>query len=516
MNMLRLFPLILVFFIFGCQSESMTDTPSPEQGITFAKNLEIFGNAYAPLTVNLKFTTNLPYAVTTRVVGRRGVESDIIRAYSTPDQFFDLPILGLYAGYENQVELTFFDEAGNLAGKDKLTIPTPIFPQAPLIRINTTRSGNSRPGMHFVNYFGHTGDEIPQTPLMFDDFGDIRWYLNYTNHPDLINLFYDNGMHLLQNGNLIFGDGSSGALYEVNRLGEVLNTWSLQGYEFHHHVLEKPNGNFLVTVNDPQKSTIEDVILEIDRNDGSIVNIWDLNESLDYNRRTLPTFFADMSIDWIHVNALEYDESDNTIIISGRTQGIIKLTEQNEVVWIISPHRGWETAGNGVDLNQFLLQPLDKAGNPINDRQVMEGDTNHPDFEWAWYQHTPILLPNGNLMTFDNGDNRNYTGVENYSRAVEYKIDESNKTIQQVWSYGKLRGAEIYSSIVSKLAFHEEERNVLLSSGAIRFAGSVSGKVIEVSYPNNQIQFEATLTAPIPFRGLVTFHNVQRIPLYKE
>jgi arylsulfate sulfotransferase len=88
----------------------------------------------------------------------------------------------------------------------------------------------------------------------------------------------------------------------------------------------------------------------------------------------------------------------------------------NNVKWIMAPHRGWGIAGNGVDLKTKLLQPLDAQGTPISDTGVLEGSTNHPDFEWNWYQHAPKKLNDGELLLFDNGDTRNFKTDSLYSR----------------------------------------------------------------------------------------------------
>ena len=119
----------------------------------------------------------------------------------------------------------------------------------------------------------------------------------FSEHPELSRLFYDNGMTRLENGNLLFGNNNNETIYEVNMLGEIINRWPLTGYEFHHHVIEKPNGNFLVTVNDKSKTTVEDVILEIDRESGGLVNQWDLNLSLDNSRRAWDSPLADLDVD---------------------------------------------------------------------------------------------------------------------------------------------------------------------------------------------------------------------------
>jgi arylsulfate sulfotransferase len=255
--------------------------------------------------------------------------------------------------------------------------------------------------------------------------------------------------------------------------------------------------------------------VEIDRASGALVNVWDLRASLDAQRRAWPTDLADLDVDWFHANAVAYDAADDAIIVSGRTQGVVKLTATNDVVWILAPHRAWGTAGDGTDLVTRLLQPLDAAAQPITDPAVLDGAANHPDFEWAWYQHAPTLMPDGALLVFDNGDTRNYIpngSGQTYSRAVVYRIDEAARTVQQTWQYGKERGAATHSRIVSDVDVHAAEGTVVFMPGAV---AAPRGKVVEVDLATRAVQFEATVTPPTASFG-ITFHRVERLPLYPQ
>lgn len=502
----------LLGVLVGCSNDE-SQGPIGNSDLFESVELEINALSYAPLTAELKLKTREVVGVEIVVLGKNGSASNISNRFSERSTNFTLDILGLYADYLNEVEVRLLDGNGNPLESRIFEIQTsPLILDLPEIAIDV-QSNATTAQLNLVNYFGFNEDFRPQRPFIFDQFGDIRWYLDYSNHPLLSELFYDNGMTQLENGNLLFGDGSTGSLYEVDFAGRILNSWSLQGYGFHHHVIEKLTGNFLVTVNDPSKTTVEDVVLEIDRQSGQINTIWDLNDSLDNTRRAWPTDLADLNIDWFHANAIDYDASDDTIVVSGRTQGIVKLNSENEVSYILAPHRGWSTSGNSIDLKQFLLTPLDANNQPITDSEVLDGNVNHPDFEWSWYQHSPIFLPNGNLMVFDNGDNRNYFNAGPYSRAVEYEIDEANKTIKQVWSYGKERGEETYSRIVSKVSYVASNNSVLFTPGAATNAGVPAGKVVEIDHATKNVLFEATISPPNAIFN-ITFHNVLRVNFY--
>ena len=512
-------PLLICLIITGCKDKSSGPLGSDVEIIK--DEVTVNPSGVAPLTAVIDLETSAEVSVSIKVTGVNGPESDIVHDFDQTGMQMEIPVLGLYPDFENTVELTFFSTTGTNLGTKSYSIQTgQLLADMPEIEINTANRSQMIEGLTFVSYFGHRvgGDATPQRPFMFDSFGDIRWYLNYgatdSQYPELANLFYDDGMERLQNGNLFFGNGNTGTIYEINMLGEILNTWPMPGYGFHHEVTEKPNGNFLVTVNKNGINTVEDHIIEIDRDSKQIINVWDLRESLDQERTAWDTNLADISEDWFHANALYYDETDNTIVVSGRTQGTVKLTGNNEVVWILAPHKEWATSGNGTELSQFLLQPLDANDQPITDQAVLTGDQNHPDFEWSWYQHAPLRMPNGNVMLFDNGDNRNYGSGSLYSRAVEYEIDEDNMTIKQAWAYGKNRGEETYSRIVSDVDYHPDENHVFFIPGASNFGGSRYGKSIELDYSTGEVIFEATINPPEAAFGLITLHRTERMTMY--
>lgn len=469
-------------------------------------------SGFAPLTALLRLETTVPTSAEIRVVGARGPDSDVTRDFPGVADGHTLPVLGLYPGRENTVELTLRDEDGAELGTRSYTVETPpLSRHMPDVTVERSSPAAMAEGMTLVSYYGHGGDPQPNRAFMFDRFGDIRWVLDYEGSDELGDLAFGDGVHRLQNGNLYFGHGTRDRIYEVDMLGRIVESWGMTGYSFHHEVTEKPSGNFVVSVTKDGISTVEDHVIEIDRRTGEIVNVWDLRASLDVDRTT----WTDDRTDWVHVNAVTWDDRDGTLIVSGRTQGVVKLTPANEVVWILGPHRGWGTAGDGTDLQPFLLQPLDASGAEITDPAVLEGDENHPDFQWNWYQHAPVVTPEGNVLLFDNGDNRNYTGNELYSRAVEYDVDPEAMTVRQVLSYGEARGQETYSRIVSDVDHGPEAGHVFFSPGAVVPGGDAYGKVIELGPDGEQVLFEATVTPPEPL-FIITFHRTQRMPLYPK
>lgn len=508
--------LILGLAIVGCDGTAPDPPgePGPLPAVVSRFDIVLDPTGASPLAAEVALETEEPVFVEVRVEGKGGLATEIRHRFEDLATSHTVPVLGLYPNATTAVALLLFDADGVEVGRITRDVRAASVPNGlPTVTVDAPDPSALKPGLTFVSSFAGDGSE-PQMPFAYDAAGAIRWILDVSDTPPLSNLFYDNGIDRLANGNLYFGDGATDRIYEVDLLGRVLNQWDLPGFGFHHHVVEKPDGNFLVTVNRDGAGTVEDAVIEIDRATGQIVRDWDLRQSLDPNRRAWPTDLANLAVDWFHANALAYDEADDTILVSGRTQGVVKLTADNEVVWILAPHRGWATAGDGTDLMSRLLQPLDASGQPITDSAVLDGTVTHPDFEWAWYQHAPELMPDGSVLLFDNGDNRGYAQPGTYSRAVIFDIDETAGTVRQRWAYGAARGLNTYSRIVSDVDYHQEQDHILFAPGAVaRETASPYGKVIEVDRATGAVRAEATIRAPA-IRFGITFHRVERMPLY--
>ena len=509
--------------VAGCDGSAPKppDEPSPLPSTVSRFEVDVDPAGTSPLAAEVTLETDVPVTVEVVVEGKDGPETEIRHAFDDLAVAHRVPIFGLYANATTAVTLVLRDESGAEVGRIARDVEAGRMPAGlPTVTITASTPGATKPGLTFVSSFTG-GTSAAQAPFAYDAAGVVRWTLDYEGRPPLANLFYDNGIDRLANGNLYFGDGTTDRIYEVDLFGRIVDQWALPGYGFHHHVLEKPNGNFLVTVNRDGAATVEDVVIEVDRASGQIVREWDLRQSLDPYRRAWQTDLADLNVDWFHANALVYDESDDTILVSGRTQGVVKLTADNEVVWILAPHKDWGSAGDGTDLRAKLLQPLDANRQPITDPAVLDGTRRHAGFDWAWYQHAPEILGSGSILLFDNGESRGTGGLAGgtggrglYSRAVIYRIDEGAMTIQQVWEYGEDRGAETYSRIVSDVDYHAEERVVVFAPGAIgREEANPYGRVVEVDRGTGTVLAEAVIRGPAPRFG-ITFHRVERMPLY--
>lgn len=476
---LKCLPLLAALLVSSCKSGFNPDI-----------DVVINPNEISPLTAELSIEADQPYSLDIEVTGAIPVKKSF--EGKAGDQQF--PIVGLYPNRLNEVILTFEFEGGKKS--ETLEIQTDPLPAGfPTIQINKIDRNKMQPGLHVCDFHMANNGKFKSSPLAFDDQGNVRWYLDLSFAEKMVA-----PLRQLKNGNFLAN--SRHAIHEFDLLGKMKKTPISQNYGMHHEAIELPNGKLLIavgkrtsriTLDGEEMWSDSDIIILFNRKTGKIEKEWDLAKHLDVSRQDL-NFFG--KGDWLHMNGFVFDEENLSLIISNKNQGLAKLHLTDRLDWILSPKKNWGRAGRrgeGADTNLSLLTAVDENGRPYNEA-VQLGDQSAEDFDFAWGNHAPTIMPNGNLMVFDNGARRNFSNLPSYSRAVEYKIDTTNMTVQQVWQYGKERGIEFFSAIVSDVDYLPESGNILITSGFLNPQRNPSGKIVEVDYETKEEVFEATLS----------------------
>jgi arylsulfate sulfotransferase len=384
----------------------------------------------------------------------------------------------------------------------------------------------------------------PAEFYIIDTKGDIRWYLDTEQFYDKDGRRIDDtgrimSFYQMKNGDIVFGQAQKYFRYSIT--GEKsFNRKLPRGYvDLSHEVLPMDNGHYLLRVgkrdyNIPGtkdvRNTVRDHIIEVDEA-GRVVTEWDMNEILgknvwrkeliialdqkavclnvDMNAEQHVEITEDMPYgdhavtgtgrNWAHINSISYDKSDDSIILSFRHQGIVKVGRDKKVKWILAAPEGWSK-----ELQAKVLQPVDAKGNKLT---CNGGVCENTDFDWTWTQHTAWLSPRGKntgtvktLSVFDNGDGRGFEQpafkTDKYSRAVEYVIDEKNMTVQQTWEFGKERGFDWYSAVTSNVEYMTDKGTYNVFSGDTKLLTkeNTTGVITELDPKNNDVKVEIHLS----------------------
>ena len=398
----------------------------------------------SPLTALVLFETDEEVEPTITIIGKDELTTYTYKSKKSNKHY--LPIYGLYADYEN----TIIIEYGNV--RKELTIKTNPLPDHFILP--TSIKADKEKLSNDLYFF--TPSSRGYT-CAYDTNGDVRWYL--TNYAIWNINKLKNGHMLVSTERLINAPYYMTGLYEIDMFGKIYNEYSLDG-GYHHDYYEMPNGNLLVASDNfnSDEGTVEDYIVEIDRQNGNIVKKFDLKSILNMEDGKSENW---SSYDWFHNNAVWYDEKTNSITLSGRHQdAVINISyETGNLNWIIGDSTNWSS-----EYQKYFFKPV--------------GD----NFEWQWSQHAAMITPKGYVFLFDNGNNKskikeNYVSAENsYSRGVMYKIDTNNMTIEQIYEYGKERGSEFYSPYISDVDYLDENHYIIHSGGIVYVDGKNSNQ----------------------------------------
>ena len=405
-----------------------------------------------------------------------------------------LPIYGLYADYNNKVDISYTLSDGKKITK-QVEIQTDKLPDNFVLPTSVKKDSSKL-----------TNDLYFFTPsskgytCAYDVNGDVRWYLS--NNAVWDNTRLKNGHMMVSTERLVNSPYYMTGLYEIDLLGHIYNEYSLKG-GYHHDYFELPNGNLLVASDDfnNESGTVEDYIVELDRTTGNIIKTWDLKDILNMEDGKSENW---SSYDWFHNNSVWYDEATNSITLSGRHQDAVINIDytSGKLNWIIGDPTNWSS-----EYQKYFFTPVGK------------------EFEWQWSQHAAMITPEGYVFIFDNGNNKSkdsskYVEATNsYSRGVMYKIDTDKMTIEQVYEYGKERGSSFYSPYISDVDYLEKNHYLIHSGGIVYvdgknsnqpagFSSNTTLKSDTVEVLNDKVIFEIVLPT--------NNYRVEKLSLYTE
>jgi arylsulfate sulfotransferase len=351
-----------------------------------------------------------------------------------------LPVFGLYAGYTNEVTLNFRYEDGTsrtlttpVTTADYVD-PTEAYQKPTFIK---QRVAGSSLGFNFFYIKSSLG-----SPVVIDTDGEIRWVVPES---------FSATSSTLQGDQFIIGDPTSAALYQLRLDGALVIGWlnSPDVMNFHHNIDPGKRGLMAdVTTETNGVTSFESEVEEITPV-GAVLNKWDIAADIaSYmtSQGDNAAAFVRPGIDWFHNNAATYDPSDNSVIISGREDFVIKLDySTGRIIWILGdPTKYWYTFPS-LRAKALTLPPGGLY--PIG-------------------QHAVSINPGGQLMLFNDGygsinqpagapagESRTFSAVSAYS------IDVATMTAQNVWNFEY--GQSIYSEVCSS-AYATPDRSLLV------------------------------------------------------
>lgn len=206
----------------------------------------------------------------------------------------------------------------------------------------------------------------------------------------------------------------------------------------------------------------------------------------------------------MHINAVWKLEDEDSLLLSPRNQDtMMKMSyPEGEIEWLFASTEDWPD-----ELEDYLLKATDESLKfPTGAHAIMEmpDQDNNPD------TLDVILFDNNRVIARGDEDVE-----EEFSRAAQYRINEVDKTVEEIWSYGEERGTDFYSSIVGDADHLPETDNVLLTSGRILTENderySIMTEVTRTEDP--EVVYELHY-GPFEVDEYLQIYRSERMPLY--
>ena len=345
------------------------------------------------------------------------------------------------------------------------------------------------PEITVLNYTNPSYGRVFLSPFRFDAQPFTPYLMISENSGEV---FYSNALgssgldfKKLPNGNIVYYEDLKVKYYMMDTSYTIVDSFECGNgyYTDLHEIKMLDNGNVylmsydstiidmsqIVQGGDSNALVVGLVIQEVDTDKNVIFQwrSWDNMEITDASHQNLTA----PVIDYIHGNSIEEDYDGNIIISSRHFDEITKINRTTgENIWRL-----------GGKKNEFIF---------INDDIMFT------------YQHDARKISSNRLTLFDNGNFH----TPPFSRAVEYELDEVNKTATLVWDFD--HDKEIFGFAMGN-AQRLSNGNTLIGWGAanpnITEVNALGGIVHEMTLPQGyysyravKFPFKQSETAPLP------------------
>jgi hypothetical protein len=320
-------------------------------------------------------------------------------------------------------------------------------------------------GCIFVAPFYWTGSKVGSYLLILNGQGQIVYYRSVAD--DLAAFDFKEQ----PNGLLSYWDEKDSTFYLMNSHYQVVDSYQAgDGYASDLHDLQiLPDGNALLMVYDTEAVDMSKVVPGGKKDaavTGLVIQELDPSKNVIFEWRSWDHFsffdstssLTDQEIDLIHGNALALATDGNLLLSSRDLSEITKINLQTgDVIWRM---------GGKANMFKFM------SGQPFA------------------YQHDVRQLPNGDITLFDNHGTPQDPAA---SQGLEYKVDETNKTVTQVWEFTHV--APVFGTYMGNVQ-RLSDGNTFLSWGAPSTVNGYAYVSMTEITPDNRILFELSFDQP--------------------
>ena len=334
-----------------------------------------------------------------------------------------IPILQLRSETTYAVALQVGDAAPPTGAPDGVFATGTLPSGFPPLQTTVSAGPSSEPGITLVTIIATRTDATEHFLAALDGEGHVIWYEQLAGG--------GLGLKLDGDGRILSTEGTARAI-RIDPLAGTKTVWLAEDLgvdTIHHEVRPTDGGGFTAfasehvvspgwwETDDGESLTfniISDIIASFDET-GQMTWSWSLLDHVD------PLAHHTEAMHWPFWNMPPYDHLDAP-------------KDWSHGNALLPTETGWLASFRNLD---WLIQldagtgDIDYIFGPYGDFALAPGGL------WFSRQHAPHVLENGNILLYDNGNNRTGTllSPQGYSRVVEYSLDFDTMTATEEWAW---------------------------------------------------------------------------------
>ncbi len=433
---------------------------------TFESPLIVY-NPYGTnnLSANVYFETETPVSISYVV----SVDDDKIPDYSQilytgSDDYYvaehSYQLIGLVPEYVNTIMLTATAENGETQEEIFTIDMSTVTCESDTVLEDVAGESDAELTDGLFVLFG-LDKAFNANSYIYDNNGVLRGDLVINNYRSDRIVFIDGKLYYSTNTN---------EFAVIDRLGRIEKLYTLDGYVMHHdYVYDEANNSFLILVNSKaeEDTTIEDLIVSLDLETGTVTEVVDMKDLLPeiYETAKMPesgqNTYGGKGLDWVHLNSLSLVNENGDIVVSGREIStviyIANVYEEPTIQYMIAD----EEVYKDTIYSDLVLTKLGDFVNQAGQHTITyEADDSLEAGQYYLYMYNNNY---GASNTREDFPWEAYPGVGTFaegtaSQYYKYLVDENAGTYELVETFDVA-----YSSIVSSVQNVEE--NHVTSSG---------------------------------------------------
>jgi hypothetical protein len=402
-------------------------------------------------------------------------------------------VIGMYATTTYMIKAVSSDAGGSASAEGTFT--TGALPAGlPTGTITVNNMSASQAGWTLVNImpassssggFNGFNGTAPGIMAMYDQTGVPVWYFVNGTTADTRG---DVSLRVLANHNLVLGPSSGEPPKEIDLGGNVVwmgpaqpptnaSTSDPTTAPMSHYAGKLDNGNYVLFRDLTNANGIGGALVQELTSDNQVVWQWNL-----FDHVTPP---ANAAKDWCHPNAVSVDDENGVFYLNCRFQGLIKASRSGsgDIIWTL----GGQMGGN------FKFSPSASSFNDCHDPEIHADD--------------------GTIVLYNNGGSSTTPPAGVTTRVLEFKLDLSTMTANQVFAFpGSFSNVDSWYSTSWYTPFWGDadrlaNGNILVTAGfrttsqathVFEFRPSDGAVVWQMTFPTGVGSYQAERLSPPP------------------